>query len=273
MIVNPGIGWASHPDAPESDRGYLPLGASRAGTGTLQSHLLVKSREAFLAPEELSDVEAAALPTAGLTAWRAVMVQSENALPGRNILVTGIGGGVALMAMQLALAAGCNVFVTSGDMNKLRKAKRMGARAGVLYTEPDWDKTLLDKLPDDRRFIDAIIDSAGGDIISRAVTLLKPAGVVVSYGMTLGPSMAYSMKAVGRQIKLVGSTMGSWVDFADMLDCVRVHRIRPVVVTVFEGGLDDLAGIDALIGEMDKGRQFGKLVVKIGHVHANPSRL
>ena len=263
VIINPGQGWDSHPDAAESETGYLTLGASASGTGTLQTHMIVDERDVFLAPSHLADAEAAALPTAGLTAWRALMVQSGNAVPGRNILVTGIGGGVALMAMQLALAAGCNVFVTSGSQEKLRRAESMGAKAGVLYTDPYWDKTLLAQLPKERKGMDAIIDGAGGDIMLRATRLLRPAGVVVSYGMTLGPTMEYRMKAVIRQVKLVGSTMGSRRDFADMLDCVRVNRIRPVVSSVLESGLDDLKAVDGFIGEMQKGRQFGKLVVMI----------
>ena len=95
VVLNPGRGWDSHPKAPESENGYMTLGASPAGTGTLQEYVIVDERDVFATPGHLSDVEAAALPTAGLTAWRALMINSKNAVSGQNILVTGIGGGVA----------------------------------------------------------------------------------------------------------------------------------------------------------------------------------
>lgn len=129
--------------------------------------------EVELAPEHLSDAEAAALPLTGLTAWRALVSKSGNAEKGRNILVTGIGGGVALNALQFAVAKGCKVFVTSGSAEKIEKAKKMGAIGGVKYTTKGWEKELLGLLGKDRPFIDAIIDGAGGDVMAKGVKLLK----------------------------------------------------------------------------------------------------
>ncbi|KAJ9608805.1 hypothetical protein H2200_006576 [Cladophialophora chaetospira] len=262
VIINPGQGWDNHPGAPESECGYRTLGASPAGTGTLQEYMTVDEKDVFAMPEHLNDAEAAALPTAGLTAWRALMINSRNAIPGRNILITGVGGGVALMAMQFALAAGCNVFVTSGSSEKLRRAEEMGAHGGALYTDSNWDEKLLKLLPRERGRFDAIVDSAGGDIVDRGVRLLKNGGVIVTLGMTLGPSVKYPMKAVIRQIALVGTGMGSRKDLGDMLEFVHANRITPVVSRAISG-IDDVEQIDAFIGEMGKGSQFGKLVVEI----------
>lgn len=272
VIINPGTGWDCHPDAPESEGGYVTLGMSAAGTGTLQEYMLVDERDAFLAPEHLSDVEAAALPAAGLTAWRGLMVQSGNAVPGRNILVTGIGGGVALMALRFALAAGCNVYVTSSSADKLRRAVAMGAKAGVNYKDADWDRKLLDLLPPERPFIDAIVDSAGGDIVSRGVRCLKRAGVIVLAGMTLGPMTPYPMKAVFRQITLIPGTMGSRKDFGDMMDCVRANAIKPPVWKSISG-IDDVERIDQFMTEFAAGGQFGKLVIEIADRNKKESRL
>jgi NADPH:quinone reductase-like Zn-dependent oxidoreductase len=267
VVINPGIGWNSDPDSPESDTGYITLGASSANTGTLQEYMLVEEEDVFQAPETLTPVEIAAIPSAGLTAWRSVMVQSRNAIPGRNILVTGIGGGVALFALSFALAAGCNVFVSSSSEEKIRRAVALGATAGVNYTQPDWHKKLLSLLPPERKTIDAIIDGAGGDIVDRGVKVLRHSGVIVSYGMTVSPRMTFSMKAVIRQIQLISCTMGSRRDFANMMDCIRVKKIRPVVSKVITG-LDDVAAIDKLIDELSTGKQFGKLVVDIAGIRA-----
>ena len=100
-------------------------------------------------------------------------MKSGNAKPGHNILVTGIGGGVALMALLFAVAQGCNVYVTSGSQDKIDKAKKLGAVGGVNYKEKAWEKKLVELLPKDRKYIDAIIDGAGGDVVSKAARIVK----------------------------------------------------------------------------------------------------
>jgi NADPH:quinone reductase-like Zn-dependent oxidoreductase len=133
----------------------------------------VEEDEVELAPEHLTPAEAAALPLTGLTGWRALMSKSGNAEKGRNILITGIGGGVALNVLQFAVALGANTYVTSGDEEKVEKAKQMGAKGGLSYKVEGWEKDLKKMLPKDRPFIDSIIDGAGGNIVSKAVRLLK----------------------------------------------------------------------------------------------------
>jgi NADPH:quinone reductase-like Zn-dependent oxidoreductase len=141
--------------------------------GTLADVVTLHERELELCPEHLSDEEAAALPLTGLTAWRAFHVKSGNAVAGRNILVTGIGGGVALMVLLFGVAAGCNVYVTSGDQAKIDKAVKLGAKGGVIYKEKDWEKKLQGMLPKERKYLDAIVDGAGGDIVNKGMRLLK----------------------------------------------------------------------------------------------------
>ncbi|KIV96765.1 hypothetical protein PV10_00586 [Exophiala mesophila] len=264
VIINPGQGWVSHPEAPESPEGYLTLGASPAGTGTLQQYMLVDEADVVMAPEHLSDAEAAAIPAAGLTAWRGLMARSQNAVPGRNILVPGIGGGVALYVLRFAVALGCRVYVTSSSSEKLRRAKELGAAGGVLYTEPDWESKLLALLPAERKTFDAIIDGAGGEIVKSGVKLLRNNGVIVSYGMTVSPTMPYTMKALVRNIQLVGTTMGSRKEFHDMMQFIRTHKIHSNVSTVVQGLTVEKADeLEELFRILAKGSQFGKLVVQI----------
>jgi NADPH:quinone reductase-like Zn-dependent oxidoreductase len=139
----------------------------------LQEVVVVDQEEVEIAPEHLSDAEAAALPLTGLTGYRALFTKSANAEKGRNILITGIGGGVALNVLQFAVALGANVFVTSGSQEKIGRAVKEGARAGVSYKGESWEKELKGLLPRDRPYVDAIVDGAGGDVISKAVRLLK----------------------------------------------------------------------------------------------------
>ncbi|EMC96657.1 hypothetical protein BAUCODRAFT_108479 [Baudoinia panamericana UAMH 10762] len=263
VVLNPGTGWKDDPEGPESPKGYAILGGTKMNPlGTLGETVTIDASELEEAPSHLSSVEAAALPLAGLTAWRATMTKTGSAKPGRNILITGIGGGVALMALLFAVAAGANVYVSSGSEEKLRKAKELGAVGGVNYKESGWEKKLQAQLPKDRQMLDAIIDGAGGDVVAMGAKLLRPGGVIAQYGMTVSPKMSWLMSAVLKNIELRGSTMGSRKEFADMVKFVGQKHLRPVVSRV-EGGLDNLDGINSLFEDMKSGSQFGKLVVEV----------
>ena len=265
VIFNPGSGWASDPDGPENNQIYKAFGGTKLNPiGTLQEYIVIPASELEIAPAHLTDVEAAALPLAGLTAWRAFRTKSNNAEAGRNIVITGIGGGVALMVLQFAVATKCSVFVTSSSEEKIARAKDLGARGGVNYKDADWDQKLASLLPSTRPYIDAIIDGAGGDIVLQTYKLLKPGGVVVSYGMTTSPKLVFPMQAVMKNIEVRGSTMGSRSEFGKMVEFVTEKRIRPVVERVVEGEMEELVeGLDGLFDDMKEGRQFGKLVVRI----------
>lgn len=172
VILNPGTGWKDDPDGPEDKDGYKILGGTKTiPIGTLTEEVVIDAEELEEAPAHLSDVEAAALPLTGLTAWRATFVKAEKAMkPGKNILVTGIGGGVALMALMFAVGAGAKVWVSSGSEEKLQKAKQLGAAGGINYKEEGWPKKLTQMVGGK---LDAIIDGAGGDIVSHGSRILK----------------------------------------------------------------------------------------------------
>ncbi|KAK4099336.1 NAD(P)-binding protein [Parathielavia hyrcaniae] len=275
VLLNPTRGWASAPEGPEDlAREFCILGAS-AGTevGTGQEWVAVGEDEVVAAPEHLSAPEGAALPLVGVTAWRALVGKSGgNAEPGRNLLVTGIGGGVAVMVLLFAVARGCRVFVTSGDGAKIERAVGMGAAGGVNYREAGWEKKLKGMLPPERPYLDAVIDGAGGEVVSKTVRLLKPGGVISCYGMTVGPKMDWVIQATLQNVELKGTTMGSKREFREMVEFVREHKIRPVLSRVVKG-LDNLEGIDSLFEDMKAGRQFGKLVIEIDSEADSSSKL
>lgn len=266
-------GWASDPKGPENlGKEFTILGASK-GTevGTAQEWVVVDQDEVVAAPEHLTPAEGAALPLVGLTGWRALVTKAE-VKKGENVLVTGIGGGVALQVLQFAVAMGANVWVTSGDREKIEKAVGMGAKGGVSYKDGDWEKQLAGMLPKDRPYLDAVVDGAGGDVVAKTVKLLRPGGVISCYGMTVGPKMDWLMPAVLRHVELRGTTMGSKAEFRDMVNFVREHKIRPVVSRVVKG-LDNIEGIDGLFDDMKAGRQFGKLVIQIDAEADSASKL
>lgn len=266
-------GWDSDLAGPEDiTKWAVTGGAKEYDVGTAQDYIVVAEDEVAPAPPHLSPVEGAALPLVGLTAWRALVTKSNAAAPGKNVLLTGIGGGVALQALQFAVEFGCNVFVTSGDQAKIDRAKQMGAKGGVIYKNETWEKDLAALLPKDRPFLDAVIDGAGGKVVSKTVRLLKPGAVIAQYGMTVGPKMDWLMQANLLNIELKGTTMGSKKEFRDMLAFVNEKKIRPVVSRTVKG-LDNIEGIDGLFADMEQGKQFGKLVIEIDQQPDSPSKL
>lgn len=177
VILNPGTGWKDSLEGPEDSNGYAILGGTKYNPlGTLQEYLSVDASQVEEAPKHLSDVEAAALPVTALTAWRVVFVKAglgQSASPGKKVLITGIGGGVALMALMFAVGAGAEVWVTSSSQEKIDKAKELGATGGINYRKDGWEKDLLAASKGEKKQFDAIIDGAGGDAIEKAVKLLK----------------------------------------------------------------------------------------------------
>ncbi|KAK0627823.1 hypothetical protein B0T14DRAFT_424063 [Immersiella caudata] len=261
ILLLPHRGWESDPSGPEDPRKYGIIGSSAGyDLGTAQEYIVVDEDEVVLAPEHLTPAEGAALPLVGVTAWRALVTKSGAAQRESNILITGIGGGVALQTLQFAVAMGCNVWVTSGSQEKIDKAVQMGAKGGVSYKDADWEKQLGKMLPKEKPLLDAVIDGTGGDVVNRTVRVLKNGGVIVCYGMTLGPKMEWNVQAMLKNVELKGSTMGSKKEFREMAEFVREKGVRPVVSRVVRG-LDNLEGIEGLFEDMKGGRQFGKLVV------------
>ncbi|KAI1753235.1 oxidoreductase [Xylaria castorea] len=264
VLLTPCRGWKADSNGPEDFSQFSTIGGTEPNhhLGMAQNYITVDESEVELCPKHMSPVEGAALPICGLTAWRALVVKSGNAEAGRNILVTGIGGGVALQALQFGVALGCNIYVTSGSQEKIDKAQQLGAKGGVIYKNEDWHVTLKKMLPAERPFLDAVVDGTGGSIVMKATALLKPGGVISCYGMTTGPSMDWPMSAVLKNIELKGSTLGSRVEFRDMIDFVKAKEIRPIISRTVRG-LDCVDAIDGLFDDMKAGKQFGKLVIEI----------
>ena len=265
VILTPCRGWGTDPDGPEDYSAFSSLGGTEPFTdlGCGQTYVAVHEDEVEPTPAHLTAAEGATIPSCGLTAWRALVTKSGNALPGRNVLVTGIGGGVALQVLQFAVALGLRVYVTSSSPAKIERAVRqLGARAGVVYRGDDeWHKKLAAMLPPDRPYLDAIIDGAGGDIVIKGMTMLKPGGVIACYGMTTAPVMDWPMQAVLKNIELRGSTLGSRTEFTDMVRFIGQHKIVPVISRSVKG-LDCVDAIETLFDDLKVGSQFGKLVIE-----------
>ena len=154
VVINPGWNWGAGDAAQSNDFRILGM----PDNGTFAEEVKVPAEYILDRPQHLSWHEAAALPLAGVTAYRAVFTQGR-LQPGERVLISGVGGGVATFALQYALAAGATVVVTSSSADKISKAIDLGATAGFDYTVDGWHKQLLSEHGPS----DLIIDSAGGD--------------------------------------------------------------------------------------------------------------
>ena len=250
VIINPNINWGPSELAQSPDYEVYGMPA----WGTFAEYTVVKADRLHPKPEHLTAVQAAALPLAGMTAWRAVVTQGE-IKPGQNVLVTGIGGGVAQFAFEFAQTIGARVYVTSGSSDKLRRAVEMGAAGDANYKVENWHREL--QLLSGG--FDAIIDGAAGDQMNTLLDLLRPGGRLISYGATLGrPEFLNVYKIYWKQLRLQGTTMGSDTDFATMLEFVNEHKMLPIV--------DSVHPFDAIgdaFTRMQQSEQFGKIVVVI----------
>lgn len=250
VVINPSLEWG------ESDRvqsrHFRILGVP--DDGTYAQLVKVPASNVFPKPAALSFAEAAALPLAGVTAFRAVVTRGR-ARAGERILVTGVGGGVAALALQIANALGAHVFVTTSSDEKLSQACALGAADGVNYTDADWPariKALTDGGPD------VVIDSVGGDTFAKAIDVVRPGGRVVTYGATTGAAQVEIRRFFYKQLDVLGTTMGTALDFEQMLELYDSGHLHPPVDRVFP-----LAESAAAHRRMESGQQFGKIVLSI----------
>ena len=250
VIINPASGWGDDADFQSADFKILGLPED----GTFAEYVKVPVENLFAKPVHLDWEQAAAIPLAALTSYRALFTKGR-AKKGSKVLVTGVGGGTGAFALQLAVAAGCQVFVTSGSGDKLDRARQLGAATGVNYKAQDWAEQLAQLAGG----FDVIIDSALGDGFAKLVDLCKPGGRIVIFGGTAGNIPEINgRKFFYRQLQLLGSMMGTPDDFKGMLELVNEHKIVPVIDEVFP-----LSEADAAVKRMEHSSQFGKIVLTV----------
>ncbi len=250
VILNPNVNWGEDPRYFSKDYSILGMPTH----GTFAEYLAIDEDRLVEKPVHLTMEQAAALPLGGMTAYRVLFIKCQ-AKAGDKILISGVGGGVALFAFQFALAIGAEVYVTSGSREKIESAIAMGAAGGANYKEEKWHK----KFGKEVGGFDVIIDSAAGEGFGQLAALCNPCARIGIYGGTRGLINKLSPQLIfWKQLEIYGSTMGSDDEFVEMIKFVKKHKIVPVVDSVF-----DLTDGPAAFERMEKGLQFGKIVLKI----------
>ena len=250
VVVYPARDWGDSETVSGPDFRVLGM----PDQGTFAEYICCPATDVYDRPAHLSREQAAAVPLAGLTAWRAVVTQAQ-AQAGQTVLVTGAGSGVSTFAIQWASGLGAEVYVTSGSEEKIAAAKAIGAVGGINYKQSDYCKTLKKQAGG----FDIIIDSAGGDDMNKLLGALRPAGRFVFFGATLGnPSSGLEIaRLFFNQTRIQGTMMGSNAEFKAMLDFVSEKKIQPVIDRTLN--MDDAVAAHRLLESFS---QTGKIVLR-----------
>jgi NADPH:quinone reductase-like Zn-dependent oxidoreductase len=250
VVIDPMLDWGNDPDVWDA-KGSSLLGMPREGT--FAQYVVVSAANVYPKPATLSMEEAAAIPLAGLTAYRAVFTRGQ-LKPGETILITGVGGGVQTFALLFAKHAGARTIVTSGSDEKLERAKALGADLGFNYkTTPDWNKQARAAGP-----VDLVIDSSGGDTLAKALDVVRPGGRIAIYGGTNGDATIKMFPLFWKHVTILGTSMGSPQDFAAMLAFFEEGGLKPAIDKVYP--MND--AVEAA-QRMASSTQFGKIVLRI----------
>ena len=248
-------GWIDGAPTPEQ-RTMRTLGVPLSGV--LQDYIAVPAEDAVAAPASLTDIEAACLPIAALTAWSTL--QEGAVKPGDWILVQGTGG-VAIFALQFAKLAGARVVVLSSSDEKLKRAAILGADATINYrATPDWGPAV--KAATGGRGVDIIIETSGA--LSQSLSAAAFGGFVGVIGFTGGFRAEIDVRQlIGPMVRVQGIAVGSRNSFEAMNRAIERHRLKPVVEAVYP-----LAQTAEAFALMERGGQFGKIGISLAALAA-----
>ncbi len=224
--------------------------------GTFAELISLPARNVFALPQGYDDMQAAALGVNHLTAWRMLFTQAR-VQAHETVLVFGIGGGVSLAALQLAKAAGARVIVTSRDAAKLERAVQMGADGAVHSASQDIARTVLELTGG--RGVDVVIENVGAAVWSAALKSLVRGGRLVTCGATTGDQPGADLRRMFiRQLKVFGSTLGTFSEFGDLLMFCKRSPMRPVIDSRYP-----LDAVPQAFDRLESGQQFGKIAIAI----------
>jgi NADPH:quinone reductase-like Zn-dependent oxidoreductase len=222
--------------------------------GTMAEYMCLSEEGVVKVPAYLTDIEAATLPCAALTAWSALTICGK-VKPGDRVLVQGCGG-VALFALAFAKLLGGQVTVISSSEERIARARALGADAAVNYRAvPEWAKATRDITGG--RGYDFIFELGGEKTLPQSLRCVRPGGTLAMIGVLTGGAMAASLGlVVTRQVRLQGVTVGHRDGFEAMVRALEQHRIRPVVDRVFAFG-----ELKQAMARLKSGAQFGKVCI------------
>lgn len=250
VMCYPAIGWGDDEEAPtKKHRLYgMPL------PGFIADYIVLPEENLVEKPAYLSWDEAAAVPVASLTAWRG-LVKHGRIHKDQNILITGIGGGVAQAGLSFATAFDARVYVTSSSPDKIEYAISQGAAGGFNYREEGWQKAVAQET----KGIDIVLDGAPPQALDTYMPFLKLGAKVIVYGSTGGQQVGMNIaRFFLRHISLIGTAMGSPTEFKEMIAFMEKHQIKPLIYKSFPFE----QSIEAF-NTLAEGKQVGKITIQL----------
>ena len=225
--------------------------------GVLAEYRVFPASALVRTPEHLSDIEAAALPCAGLTAWSAV-VKLGGVKPGQTVLTQGTGG-VSIFALQFAKMCGARVIATSSSEAKIERLGKLGADVTINYNNtPDWGKKAREITG---HGVDLVVEVGGVGTLNESIRATRIGGTIAFIGVLAGPpppELRISLMVMQQQ-RLQGVTVGSAEDLQSMVDAITVNRMKPVIDGVFP-----FEQAKEAFSHMASGAHFGKVAIALG---------
>jgi NADPH:quinone reductase-like Zn-dependent oxidoreductase len=232
--------------------GYHILGEHQRGGAA--EYIVLPAGSLAAIPDGVDFPEAAAPLLVTLTAWR-MLIHRAALRAGESVLVVGSGGGVNSMSIQIAKLAGAFVYAVAGDEKKARLAKELGADVVLDRSQVDWGREIY-KLTD-RRGVDVIVDNVGKATLMKSMQAVARGGRIVIVGNTSGPRTEIDIRFIfGKQLSLIGSTMGTHQDFRDIIAMLWSGKLKPVIDRVMP-----LSEGREAYEIMSQGGQLGKIVL------------
>lgn len=256
VVVDPGVNTVEDEFTRRGEvtlsPGYHILGEHIRGGAS--EYLAVPAGNLREIPDDLDFPEAAAPLLVTLAAWR-MLIHRAKVRAGESVLVVGAGGGVNSMAIQIAKLAGAKVYVVAGNKKKAAQAMKLGADDVIDRSKGDWGREIFKRTG--KRGVDVVVDNVGKATINTSMLAAARGGRIVIIGNTSGPNAEIDIRFIfGKQISLIGSTMGSHQDFLDVTDLLWAGRLRPVIDRVMPLS----QGVEAYAA-MERGEQFGKILL------------
>jgi NADPH:quinone reductase-like Zn-dependent oxidoreductase len=224
--------------------------------GGLAELVAVRAENALPLPAHVSYESAASFILTNMTAWRMVVTQAR-VRPGEDVLILGVGGGVASTAVQIAKLCGARVLATSSSDAKLERARQLGADILINYAKEDWETAVYEMTG--RRGVDVVLETVGAQTWKRSLRSLRKGGRLVTCGATTGPIGETDIRVVfWKQVSIIGSTMANRREFHDVMRLFFAGSLKAIVDEIVP--LKDGAAAQRRLAE---GKQFGKIVLTV----------
>jgi NADPH:quinone reductase-like Zn-dependent oxidoreductase len=225
--------------------------------GTIAEYVVVPATNVRKIPPSIPTQVAAAFSLATLTAWRMIVTRAQ-VRAGEDVLIWGIGGGVAVAALQICKQLGARVWVTSSSDTKLARARELGADEAINHTATDVATLIRERTG--KRGVDVVVDDVGVATWQKSLLSLGRRGRLVTCGATSGPIVETDVRRLfWNQWSIYGSTMGNDAEYDAIVEQLRAGRLAPPVDCVYS-----LADAPEAFQRLEKAEQFGKVVIRIG---------